>query len=442
MLPNWFPLCILGNALMVQTAITDQALKRIAPAPGKRIELWDAYLEGFGYRATQKGKGNFFVMFRFEGKQRRHTIGRYPIVSLEEARDLARDALKKAKSGTDPSADRAAQTEADRERRARTVSAAVADFLTLYPRYRPSTRAEVKRLLNREVVPEVGDMPISTVGRKDIARVVNLVADRGARTTANRLFSYLQALFGWLVDRGELDTTPFINLHKPSPEHSRDRVLSDVELACVWKAADGMSYPFGHFVQLLILTAQRRDEVAGMRRMDLDIAEQVWALPREQTKSDRTHRVPLSPLAAKIIGTLPKHDEMLLFPATRRRKKDALAARHISGWSAFKRTLDKKAHEQFRVMVERINGEKRNTGPTTIKPWTLHDLRRTVASGMAALGVAPHVVERLLNHSAGAIRGVAAVYNRYSYVPEMRLAVEIWAEHVTGIIHPSRMADG
>ena len=417
---------------MVQTAITDQALKRISPAAGKRIELWDAYLEGFGYRATQKGKGSFFIMFRHEGRQRRHMIGRYPLMSLEEARGIAKNALRQVKDGVDPVIERADKSAAERDRRARTVSLAVTDFLALYPRYRPSTRATVKRLFNKEVLPLIGDIPISDVGRKEIARVINLVADRGAPIAANRLFSYLQAFFGWLLDRGELDATPFLNLKKPSPEHSRDRVLSDNELACLWKAAESIGYPFGRFVQLLILTAQRRDEVAGMRWADVDAAEILWTLPREYTKSDRTHRVPLSPLAAEIVGGLPKHDDTLLFPATRRRNKDNLTPRHISGWSGFKRTLDEKALQQLhKAATERAKTKKLTVEPVSIEPWTLHDLRRTVASGMAALGVAPHVVERLLNHSTGTIRGVAAVYNRHSYLPEMRRAVEVWAQHVT-----------
>jgi integrase len=409
---------------MVQTAITDQALKRIAPASGKRVELWDAYVLGFGYRATQKGSGSFFVMYRLGGKQRRQTIGRYPAMSLEQARAVAQDTLRKVRGGTDPAEELARQIEAERERKARTISLAIADFLAVYPRYRPSTRAQVKRLFNREVVPELGDKPVSAVARKDIARVINLVADRGSPIMANRLFAYLQAFFGWLVDRGDLDTTPFTNLHKPSPEHSRDRVLTDAELGAVWKAAEGMGYPFGRVVQLLILTAQRRDEVGSMRRADIDTAERLWTLPREKTKSDRTHRVPLSPLATQIIDKLPARDDVLLFPPSRRLKKDD-SARHISGWSALKRTLDEKAQAQFRAMAVAPAA-----GHAVIAPWTLHDLRRTVASGMAARGVAPHIVERLLNHSTGTIRGVAAVYNRHTYLPEMFRAVEVWATHV------------
>jgi len=425
MLPNCSPAQLLGNGQMVQTAITDQALKRIAPAPGKRVELWDAYVLGFGYRATQKGTGSFFVMYRLEGKQRRQTIGRYPALSLEDARGVARDTLRKVKGGTNPAEELAKQVEAERERKARTVSLAIADFIAIYPRYRPSTRAEVKRLFNREVVPEIGESPVSAVDRKDIARVINRVTDRGSPIMANRLFAYLQAFFRWLVDRGDLDATPFTNLHKPSPERSRDRVLNHAELAAVWKAAEDMGYPFGRVVQLLILTAQRRDEVGGMRRADIDTAERLWTLPREKTKSDRTHRVPLSPLAAEIIDKLPTHDDALLFPRSRRLKKDAPSARHISGWSAFKRTLDQKAQAQLRAMAV-----EPTIGQVVFEPWTLHDLRRTVASGMAARGVAPHVVERLLDHSTGTIRGVAAVYNRHTYLPEMFRAVEVWATHV------------
>lgn len=421
---------------MVQTALTDQVLKRASPVSKTRLEYWDAFLEGFGYRTSAPGKGSFFVMFRLDGKQRRLTLGRYPAMTLAVARAKAGEALQAAKENRNPAIEEATRQREEGEKRSRTMTLAVEEFLKLYPRYRPSTRAEVARLLRREVLPTLGERSISGITRRDIARVVNAVSDRGAHTTANRVLAYLGAFFTWLVERGELDATPILNLAKPAKERSRDRVLTDGELRAVWLAGEKMGAPFGSLVQLLLLTAQRRDEVAGMSRSDLDLAAGIWILAREQTKPDRRHEVPLSSLARSIIKGLPDRGD-LIFRAMSVRKTADTTPRHISGWSTFKRRLDEKALEILQA-VENKEAEKVRRKPkaVTLPQYGLQDLRRTVASGMARLGIAPHVVERLLNHSAGTIRGVAAVYNRHSYGPETRHAVDVWESHISGLLVP------
>jgi integrase len=430
----------MGNKRMVQAALTDQVLKRANPPNKTRLEYWDADLEGFGYRTSAPGKGSFFVMFRLDGKQRRMTIGRYPAMTLKSARARATDALLAVRENRDPALEEAARLAEEGRKRASTLSLAVADFLKLYPRYKSSTRAEVKRLLEKEVLPTLGERPVSAITRRDIAHVINAVSDRGAGTTANRLLAYLGAFFTWMVkERGDLDTSPIVNLAKPSKEHARDRVLTDDELRGVWLGAEQMAYPFGRVVQLLILTGQRRDEVAGMQKSELDLKARTWTLLRELTKSDRRHIVPLSNPALELIEAMPDRGGNLVFRAMNiRRKEKREEARHISGWSFFKRTLDEKALAAMQKIEDKAAEEEgREAKPVALAPYTLHDIRRTVASGMAGLGIAPHVVERLLNHSSGSIRGVAAVYNRHSYAPEMRHAVDVWAKHVEGLLAPS-----
>jgi integrase len=223
-------------------------------------------------------------------------------------------------------------------------------------------------------------------------------------------------------------------------------VLNDTELAAVWRVCDVRADAFGRATQLLMLSAQRRGEVTWMRRPDLDLAERRWIIPREFTKADRAHQVPLSPSAIAILEPLIKRDasepgapdNVLVFPATSRRKKSDPTPRPISGWAAFKSTLDAKVLEELRkAEAEKAAKVGRPVEAVKLPPWTLHDIRRSVASGMAALGVAPHVVERLLNHTGGTIRGVAAVYNRYGYESEVRHAVELWASHLEGLIRPA-----
>jgi len=204
------------------------------------------------------------------------------------------------------------------------------------------------------------------------------------------------------VERGYIDHSPCLGLRSPSKHVSRDRVLTEEELRAVWKAAADMGYPYGNLVQLLILTAQRRDEVANLRWTELDLEGCLWELPAERNKSKRSHVVPLGPLTCEIIDRLPKVHATLVFPA---RGTD----NPISGFSKWKRELDARS---------RVTG------------WRIHDLRRTTATGLARLKVPAQAIERLLNHSSGILGGVAGVYNRFDYLPEVRGALELWERHI------------
>jgi integrase len=183
-------------------------------------------------------------------------------------------------------------------------------------------------------------------------------------------------------------------------------VLTDAEIAALWPATDQLGYPFGQLVRLLLITAQRRDEVAHMRWSDLDLDNRVWTIPRERTKSDRLQQVPLSSLAMEVLAETPRLGDYVLSSGVRGDKP-------VSGFSVAKKRLDA------------ISG---------LAEWRLHDLRRTAASGMAKLNVPPHIIEKVLNHSTGTVSGVAAVYNRYGYLDEKRDALEAWSKMMTEII--------
>jgi integrase len=195
----------------------------------------------------------------------------------------------------------------------------------------------------------------------------------------------------------------------PGKKKTRDRVLNDDELARIWVAAGLMGYPFGTLVRLLLVTAQRRSEVAGMRWRDLDVSRAMWTLPANFTKNGVAHVVPLVPAVVAILRDLPRIDEEFVFPARSQN------GRALSGFSRSKERLAKLAN---------------------VHAFTLHDLRRTAATGLASLGVAPHVIERLLNHVTGTLGGVAGVYNRFRYKDEVRGGLEIWTNHLLTLSNP------
>jgi len=198
-------------------------------------------------------------------------------------------------------------------------------------------------------------------------------------------------------------------IKRPAKLDARSRVLDDRELRAIWLSAETMGYPFGRLVQLLLLTGQRRNEVVSMAWPQLDVEERTWTLPAALTKNNRAHVVPITDAALSVMQSIPRFTDGLLFASR------SNSERSFSGFSKSKR--------QFDIMCGVTN-------------WTLHDLRRTAATRLGRLKVAPHVVERILNHSSGTFAGVAGVYNRFEYLPEMREALELWASHLQALIAP------
>ena len=227
------------------------------------------------------------------------------------------------------------------------------------------------------------------------------------------------------MERGLIEASPAAGIRAPAEMQSRDRVLTDPELAAAWKACDALGWPFGPLVRLLILTGQRRDEVARMRWCDLHLERRIWELPRELTKSDRAHVVPLSDAALEIIAALPRLGD-LVFPARRASSTNA-----VSGFSRAKARLDS---EMLVLLRQQATGAGKDAEKVELKPWRLHDLRRTAASGMARLGAPPHVIGHALNHAPAASLGqIGAIYVRHDYEPETRQALAAWAREVSRI---------
>ncbi len=235
------------------------------------------------------------------------------------------------------------------------------------------------------------------------------------------MLANVRRLFAWAVERGIIEASPAASIAAPGQEQSRDRVLADDELRAFLKACDGMREPFGPLLRLLLLTGQRREEVAAMPWSELDLASAIWRLPASRTKNKRASDVPLSEQSVMLLNGL-MHRSPLVFPAQFSRNGHT-SPRPLSGFGRAKERLDK-------LMLE----EMRKTDPeATLPAWTLHDLRRTTASGMARLGIAVHVVEKLLNHVSGTFSGIVGVYQRHDFMAEKRTAAQAWANHLDSL---------
>ncbi len=374
-------------------------------------------LPGFGLRVSEQGTKSWVIMYHVRGElsgKRRLTLGRYPILSLATARERARRAFELAWDGVDP-ADSRPQAAA---RPALNFAEAAKQFIDRYarPKNRGWHRQEVD--LSREFTPLWGTRPIDTITRRDVLDVLDRIADRTSPLRASRHLALIRKLFNWCLERDILQTSPAANIKPPGREVSRDRVLSDDEIRLMWDCAGAVGHPFGAIFKLLLVTAQRRDEVGQMRWRDLDLGQGIWTIPRERSKNNVANEVPLSSLALALINGLPRFaGEDFVFSASNG------SGRPASGYSKAKLRLD-------RLMDAKRAAE----GSPSALEWWVHDLRRTAASGMARLGTPPHVIERVLNHISGSQAGVAGIYNRYGYLPEKRKALEVWAAHLESIL--------
>jgi integrase len=224
----------------------------------------------------------------------------------------------------------------------------------------------------------------------------------GTPFRANRALAAIKKLFAWSIDRGTIEINPIASLKPPTKERPRDRVLTSEELIACWRAAEAENYPFGPCIKMLVLTGQRRSEVSGMRWSEIDFDRAEWTLPAERTKNATKHVVPLVPFAIDIVRGVPRFlGSDLVFTTTGRSS--------ISGFGRLKARLD----DEIGAL-----------------DWRLHDIRRTVATQMAMLGVAPHIIEAVLNHKTGIVSGVSAVYNRHAYSDEKRDALQRWSNYV------------
>lgn len=378
---------------MPKIALTDLSLRKLQPPPVGQITYWDTAVTGFGVRLSQGGAKSFILM---HGKCRaRTTIGRVSTISLKEARDTARRIL--------------AENTLGKHRLARiTFEKAVEVFLAeCKQRNKPRTVSDYTRILNRHFMPKLRLEVMGDVTRGSITKIVDGLASTPAEQ--NYAFRVIRLFMRAGVRRGYLTASPCADMRLPARTVSRDRVLSDVELKKIWEAAEGT---FGQIVKLLILTGQRRGEIAALKADYIDAKSRTITLPGSVTKNAREHTFPYASLAHEVLASVPTHSRSFLLSAHGYDNP-------FNGFSKAKRELDKVCD---------------------IAPWTLHDLRRTFATNLAQLGVAPHIVEKLLNHATGTISGVAAIYNRFQYLDEMRAAVELWDEKLRSFAGPAHLA--
>src|SRR5271166_4371130 len=396
---------------MPRIKLTKNAIDSLSP-PKSDVVYWDAAAPGFGVKVTPKGRKVFVVLYRTGGagsKLRKYSIGPYSRVTLHQARVAAQRVFAAKVEGRDPAAEK-------REAKRRVVADRVEDLLESFIAQRLSqnrSAGEVARLLRREVGKAWTGKSIHEISKRDVVEVISAIEQRGAPIAANKTLKSIKTFLRWCVGRGVLDQSPAEGVPLPAKQVARDRVLDDHELTQVILAARKIGGPFGGIVELLALTGQRREEVAGLTWEELDLEQRVWAIPKSRTKNAKAHVVHLSEQSLAVLTRADQRGPLVF---------SLRGTKAFQEFSRAKRRLDQ------------LSG---------ITRWRLHDLRRTCVSGMARLGIAPHVADKILNHQSGTISGVAAVYQRHEFLPERQAALDLWGAHIGQLLekksHDRRM---
>jgi integrase len=393
------------------------------PAGKKDALVFDDEQRGLGVRVTKGGGKTYLAQYTIAGSKCRIPLGSCRAISLAAAREAVQAILGDVAKGRDPAAER---KRAAREAKEKAEAEALA-LGVLIDRWktghlagkRPRYAAEAPRAL-RFAFKKHLTAPATDLTPKAVKAVLNVIADDGKKAIARLTGAYGRACYGWAIGKDLLVENPFAGL-KLVAVASRERVLSDEELVAVWGATKGPG-PFNAIVRMLILTGQRREEVAGMTRREIAPDLSAWTIPAGRTKNGVAHIVPLPPQAQAIISSAhrmatdnadEKADDELEFVFRGR-------AGVFNGFSKAKTTLDE---------------------DSGVKDWRLHDLRRTMATGLQKLGVRLEVTEAVLNHVSGSRAGIVGIYQRHEWADEKRAALNAWGEHIAAIVEGRTAAD-
>ena len=373
---------------LVNRPLTELAIKKAAKATA-RYDIFDASVRGLGVRIAPSGTKSWFIMRRFNGKMLRTTFGRYPEVGLADARLRAPEVLLKMSNGNTSQGND-------------TFDTIVAEWIKRDQSKNKSVE-QVKTAIKRHVSPVFSGRKLDEIKKQDIIKLIDQITDGGSPVAANRILAFLKRFFNWCVERDILEVSPALSIKANTGEISRDRVLDVGELLSLWTVEDKLNYPWGAILKLLMLTGARLKEVSEVTWDEISLEEQIWSIPSSRTKNSRPHQIHLSTQAKQILTSLPSvKDQSFLFSTN--------GVRPVSGFSKAKKRIDL------------LSG---------VDNWRFHDLRRSFATHTTEkLEIPPVIIDKVLNHVSGAVKGVAAIYQRGEYLEQRREALQAWGDYL------------
>ena len=432
-----------GLEAMQKRTLNDRLIKSLKPifpkshdragqplADGDRYDLLDAIVPGFSVRVTGTGQRTYVLRCRFPGSRHanRRAIGDCGAITLDDAREKARSWLALVRRGIDPQIEEERQRQAALRQQRNTFAAIAEDFIKdKLPGERKGR--EVERDIRREFLPLWGKRPVAEITAQDVRNVVKAAKDRGAPYQAHNLLTTARRLFSWAIDQHVygLESSPCERL-KPKAiigkKVSRKRILDDDELRAFWRATRRLGYPYGPLFRMLALTGQRKSEVAEARWQEIDLARKLWTIPAERMKADAAHIVPLTDDVIALLEVLPRFKKGDHVFST------VFGVKPVNGFSKAKVRIDRRMLQSWRA-IARGRGEDHRQAQ--IDPWVIHDIRRTMRTGLSTLPVPNLVCELVIAHTKP---GLHKVYDQHAYLDEKRRALELWAARLRDIVEP------
>ncbi len=418
--------------------LTDRFIRtRKAAAPGCRNEFLDALMPGLALRISDRGSKSFVLIARYPTHPRnptRRSLGKYGELTLDAAREKAREWLSQIRKGVDPRIEEERQRAAARVEQANTFEVVANAFLDRYAS-RLAKSGEARAIFAKEFIPRWPNRLANEITPKEAAEAVRAIAARGAPYQAYNAFGWLRRLFNWAISSGEhgVQTSPIARLsaadiigHRREP---RSRILADAEVRHLWAACRRLGYPYGPIFQLLLVTGQREREVADATWDEFDIEGRLWTIPKARMKGDRSHEVPLPASAISLLKALPRCKGPHLFSST-------AGVKPLSGFSKAKIRLDG-------LIADEITRQGEGDASRPVPRWVIHDIRRTVRTHLSALPVQDLVRELVIAHAKP---GLHKVYDQHTYREEKKQCLDLWDARLGQILNPvparvSRISD-
>lgn len=396
---------LLLSSCCLRMHLTDIAIRALKAPETGQLDYWDDNLKGFGVRVSQGGRKTFILLLN----RNRRALGKFPQLSLAQARAEAKKLL--------------AEVELGRTFSSVTFADALEDYLTQHVRKntRPTSAYEIERVLRRNY--NFGSKTLDSIKAPQVMRIVDALGP----SAGNHAFKNIGAMFRWCVRRRYMDRNPLESIPLPNKTPSRDRVLTDAELRVIWRVAQDFPFPFGAIVLLLIATGQRVGETSALQWSYIDHDQRLITFPGPIVKNNTTHTFPFGDTAANVIAAVPRTGDFL-FPSRTEGKG-------FDGHNKSKSHFEKRCNEAWAKLA--------NDDEAVMAHWTLHDLRRTFSTIHARIGTPPHVTEALLNHKTGTRSPIQRIYDRHTYIPEMRTAMGNYDKHLTALLKdPTELTSG
>ena len=381
---------------MPKRTLTAATVEKIRPPTKGQVEHFDLGRPGLALRVSYAGAKSWTFFYRLGEKLHRMRIGTYPAMSLAEARDAWHVARQNVARGIDPAGHGIG--------RADIFETVVEEWMKRdQAKNRESTRYQIKRIVDMDLLPVWRQRPVDTITKRDVIELLDRISDRGAPVKAHRVQAHLHRFFKWCIGRGILTGNPVVGIETAGHAVARERVLTDAEIVAVWKA--GEQRPYGAAARLLMLTGARKEEISRLKWSE--IGGDTIKLDGERTKNGKPHTIALSSAARSLLKEIPKGADGDYVVSVDNGRSP------ITGWAHGKARIDALAN---------------------IEPWRLHDLRRTVATGLQKLGINLQTIEAVLGHVGGSRSGIVGIYQRHSFDPEKRSALEAWGAYVMALV--------